>query len=120
MPTRKEIISAILDDAKTRILSALKDIPGPSGVDGPAPRGAHETTMWRITQELLLAETDRPGMLLRKTYDELLEWLATDEEAPPEGKRDTRRQHAKRALDRFIERGWVVRDGENVSIPARV
>lgn len=123
MPTPKEIISRILADAEVRILAAIEEIKSGGSV---APvvrselRGAIERSTWRDIHAVLSADgADGSITLDNGTYDELLDYLLIDDNAPPPvpGKRDTRRQHAKRLVDRFITRGMLKRDGDIVSLP---
>lgn len=118
--TTKESILAILDDCRRRVTDAFGSIPGPALPSTDGPRGALEIkALKRITDEIsngglgLDPDIDE-GQI---TYRGVLAYLETYDEAPEPPKRDTRRQDAKRLLDRFLDRGWLKRDGDLISMP---
>lgn len=111
MTSRKDKIARILDDAKSRILAEVDDAAQESKATTKDLRGRKEKEAWAE-----VCSAFRDGI---SNYEETIDYLAapSDDElvsAPPAGKRNTRRQHAKRFVDRFIARGLLKRDGARV------
>lgn len=120
MTTRKETISKLIDAFKTQLLGML-ETDSEVAVDSSLPlRGAVATTDWRNVELFYSARLIEATAIRCEpdpvTYDDLVLHLVDQRGEPLAGKRDTRKQHARLSLDRFVARGLLKRDGDIVSL----
>lgn len=75
------------------------------------PKGATEKIVWQVVIDMQALDGSAP--LTGQVIDEAITRMLYD---PVEGKRDTRRQHALRAIQALVARGLVVLDGQAIRV----